>query len=82
MLTPSQLVRVLLLPAFAQSRESEVGKELAAALMRSPGAEALSLGELEQTLRGYSAEVQTITQGLREKLKDRQKQQAAGDAYA
>jgi putative heme-binding domain-containing protein len=67
----------LLLPAFARSQDGEVGKQLAEALTRSPGAEALSLGELDQTFRGYPAEVRTVIQALREKLTDRRKQQAA-----
>jgi putative heme-binding domain-containing protein len=71
------LVVRLLLPAFTRSQDGEVGKELAEALKKSPGAEALSLAEVEQALRGYPADVQARTQELRDKLKERQKQQVA-----
>jgi putative heme-binding domain-containing protein len=71
------LVVRLLLPAFARSRDAEVGKELAEALQRSPGAEALSLGELDEAIRGFPAEVRALTQKLRDKLQARQQQQAA-----
>jgi putative heme-binding domain-containing protein len=67
----------LLLPAFAQSKDAEVGKELARALQHSAGAEALSLGELDQTLRGFPAEVRALAQPLRDKLTERHKQHAA-----
>jgi putative heme-binding domain-containing protein len=67
----------LLLPPFAKSQDGEVGNQLAEALMRSPGAEALSLGELDQTFRGYPAEVRTVVQPLRGKLMGRRKKQAA-----
>jgi putative heme-binding domain-containing protein len=66
----------LLLPAFARSTDAEVGKELAGALKRSAGAEALSLAELDQALRGFPADVQALAQALRDKLRERQKQQA------
>jgi putative heme-binding domain-containing protein len=71
------LVVRLLLPAFARSKDVDVGKDLAGALKRSPGAEALSLAELDQAFRGFPAEVHALTQELRDKLKERQKQQAA-----
>jgi putative heme-binding domain-containing protein len=67
----------LLLPAFTRSQDVSAGKALAVMLARAPGAEALSPGEVDQTFRGYPAEVQRLTQGLRDKLKDRHKQQAA-----
>jgi putative heme-binding domain-containing protein len=70
------LVVRLLLPAFARSRDGEVGKELALALQRSPGAEALSLTELDQAMRGFPAEVRALTQKLRARLQARQEQQA------
>jgi putative heme-binding domain-containing protein len=66
-----------LLPAFTHSGDAEVGRELAEALQRSPGAEALSLAELEHTMRGYPAEVRALTQKLQDKLQARQQQQAA-----
>jgi putative heme-binding domain-containing protein len=67
----------LLLPAFARSRDSAAGKTLANALARTPAAEALSPGELDQAFRGYPAEVQALTRGLRDKLEERRKGQAA-----
>jgi putative heme-binding domain-containing protein len=67
----------LLLPAFTRSKDVEVGTALVQALKRSAGAEALSLTELEQTLRGYPEEVQALAAPLRDKLKARQQQQAA-----
>jgi putative heme-binding domain-containing protein len=67
----------LLLPAFARSQDGEIGKQLAAALARSPGAEALSLAELDETFRSYPPEVRTVIQRLRQKLIDRRKEQAA-----
>jgi putative heme-binding domain-containing protein len=66
----------LLLPAFARSKEAVVGKELVQALKRSAGAEALSLSELDQAIRGYPVEVQALAAELRDKLKARQQQQA------
>jgi putative heme-binding domain-containing protein len=71
------LVVRALLPAFARSGDAEVGRELAEALLHSPGAEALSLAELEQAIRGYPAEVRALVQKLRDKLQARQQQQAA-----
>jgi putative heme-binding domain-containing protein len=71
------LVVRALLPAFARSGDAGVGKELAEALLRSPGAEAVSLAELEQTMRGFPAEVRALVQKLRDKLQARQQQQAA-----
>jgi putative heme-binding domain-containing protein len=73
----SMLTLRLLLPAFARSQDDAVGKQLAEALARSPVAEALSLGELDRTFRGYPREVRTVVQPLREKLVNRRKQQAA-----
>src|SRR5262249_23176276 len=67
----------LLLPAYARSQDVDVGKDLAGALKRSPGAEALSLAELDQAFRGFPAEVQALTHGLRDKWKQREKQKAA-----
>jgi putative heme-binding domain-containing protein len=67
----------LLLPAFARSNDVKVGKKFVQALKRSVGAEALSLAELDQALRSYPEEVQALASHLRDKLKARQKQQAA-----
>jgi putative heme-binding domain-containing protein len=67
----------LLLQAFTGSRDGEVGRALAEALARAPGAEALSLRELDEALRGYPAEVRNLTRDLHEKLERRQNDQAA-----
>lgn len=67
----------LLLPAFAKSQSAEVGSEFVAALKRSPGAEALSLAELDQSLRGFPPQVQEAAGELRERLAQRHQQQAA-----
>jgi putative heme-binding domain-containing protein len=75
--TSGTLTLRLLLPALAKSKDGEIGKQLAEALTRSPAAEALSLSELDQTFRGYPAEVRATVQPLRGKLADRRKQQAA-----
>ncbi len=73
----SSLVLRLLLPAFARCQDAAVGKELATALQRSAGADALSLAEFDQATRGFPAEVRALTQELRAKLQQRQHQQAA-----
>ncbi|HEY7429013.1 MAG TPA: HEAT repeat domain-containing protein [Gemmataceae bacterium] len=70
------LVLRLLLPAFARSRDADVGKALAEALKRSPAAEALSLAELDQAFGNYSEEVRDLMRNLREKLKARHEGQA------
>jgi putative heme-binding domain-containing protein len=67
----------LLLPTYARSNDVKVGKELVQALKRSAGAEALSLTELDQALRSYPDEVQALASEVRDKLKARQRQQAA-----
>ena len=77
LISSGTLTMRLLLPAFAKSKDGEIGKQLAEALARSPAAEALSLSELDQTFRGYPGAVRTGIQSLREKLIDRRKQQAA-----
>ncbi len=71
------MVLRLLLPAFARSKDAEIGTILVNALKRSAGAEALSLTEFDQAIRGYPDEVQVFASGLRDKLQARQQQQAA-----
>lgn len=70
------LVLRLLLPAFARSGDADVGKALADGLKRSPGAEALSLAELDQAFRAYPEEVRDRMRDLRDKLKARHEGQA------
>ena len=48
----------LLLPAFSKSQSDEVGARLAISLKLSPGAEALSLAELDKALQGFTPEPQ------------------------
>jgi putative heme-binding domain-containing protein len=67
----------LLAPAYAKSHDDEVGKAFVSALRRSPGAEALSLAELDRLLKGYSSQVQKLAATLRAKLAARQEKQAA-----
>ncbi|MCI0464120.1 MAG: HEAT repeat domain-containing protein, partial [Gemmataceae bacterium] len=67
----------LLVPAFAKSRDAEVGLALVNALKRSAGAEALTPDDFDMLLKGYPAEVQTAAAPLREKLAIRQNEQAA-----
>ncbi len=71
------LVLRLILPVFAKGRDPSVGKELAESLSESPGAEALNVALLDQTLAGYPPEVRERAVRLREKLVERQKGQAA-----
>lgn len=67
----------LLVPAFAKSKDTEVGLALVHSLKRSPGFESLAAEDLERWLKGYPAEVQQEAQPLRDKLAARQKEQAA-----
>ena len=57
-----------LLSAFSSSRDDAVGRELAAALSKSPGAGSLTLTQLETLLAPYSAEARGPAQGLIERL--------------
>jgi len=67
----------LLLPAFAKSNNEHVGTMLVKTWSRLPAAEALTVAELEQTLKGYPASIRTQAEPLRQKLVARQKGQAA-----
>jgi putative heme-binding domain-containing protein len=71
------LVLGILLPAFGKGRDTNLGLALVDALSESPGAEALSVSQLDQALAGYPPEVRTRAGRLREKLVERQKGQAA-----
>jgi putative heme-binding domain-containing protein len=73
----STLVLRLLLPVFSRARNPAVGKALIQGLKEAPGAEALTLAELDAVLAGYPETVRHQARGLREKLAERQKGQAA-----
>ncbi len=70
------MVLRLLLPVFSKSKEARVGTALAEALQHSTAAEALSVAELDQTLKDYPASVRTLAEPLRKKLVARQQGQA------
>ncbi|HWB09234.1 MAG TPA: PVC-type heme-binding CxxCH protein [Pirellulales bacterium] len=67
----------LLLPAFGASREPAVGDALAASLARSQGADALSLAELDQALKGFPPATRARAAALRQRLRERHSGQAA-----
>lgn len=67
----------LLLPVFARTKDAIVGTALVEGLRSAPGAEALTVAELDAALKDYPAEVRQKAQELREKLATRQKGQAA-----
>lgn len=71
------MVLRLLLPVFSKGRGADLGKALAGMLIESPGAEALNVTEIDQALAGYPTEVRARAAGLRAKLVERQKGQAA-----
>ncbi len=71
------LVVPLLLPAFAKKNDSEVGRALARALVRSPGAAALTAADLDRVLKTYGPEVRALARPLHERLAARHKEQAA-----
>ncbi|MFN0020897.1 MAG: PVC-type heme-binding CxxCH protein, partial [Pirellulaceae bacterium] len=64
-----------LLAAFSSTTEETVGKELAAALAKSPGAGSLTLSQLESLLKPFSAEARKPAQPLLEKLAAATKEQ-------
>jgi putative membrane-bound dehydrogenase-like protein len=71
------MVVPLAAPAFARSRDAAVGEALVAALVRSPGADALAGDDLDRLLRGYPDEVRRAARPLFDRLEARQKEQAA-----
>lgn len=75
--TWSTMVLRLLMPVFGKSNDDRVGAALVETLHQSPAAAALSVAELDQTLKRYSAAVRSQAEPLREKLLVRQKGQAA-----
>jgi putative heme-binding domain-containing protein len=66
----------LLLPAFARSADARAGEALAEALKAAPAAEALGIGELDRSFKGFPPEVRALVRPLREKLAARHGQQA------
>jgi putative membrane-bound dehydrogenase-like protein len=64
-----------LLAAFSSTTEDTVGKELAAALAKSPGAGSLTLSQLESLLKPFSAVARKPAQPLLEKLAAATKEQ-------
>jgi putative heme-binding domain-containing protein len=66
-----------LLAAFNGITDDSVGKELAAALAKSPGAGSLSLTQIESLLKPFSEQARTPIQPLLEKLVSAAKEQRA-----
>ena len=66
------LTAPLVTPAFAQSRDSQVGHKFVAALNKSLGASAITADELRGLLKRYPPEVHSAAAGLLKKLEARQ----------
>jgi putative heme-binding domain-containing protein len=77
MKTVNNIVLRALLQAFARKREPGIGRTLVDALQGSPAAEALSVAELDRALGPFGEDVRKRARGLRDKLAERQKGQAA-----
>lgn len=75
--TVSTMVLRMLLPIFSKTKDARIGAALVESLERSKAAEALTVAELDQTLKEYPAAVRTKAEPLRSKLVARQKGQAA-----
>lgn len=65
----------LLLPAFSETGDAEVGLALFKSLLKSPGSEALSPDELHALIKRFPAEVQALAQPLVAKLAEREREQ-------
>jgi putative heme-binding domain-containing protein len=65
----------LLLPAYSETGDAEVGLALFKSLLKSPGAEALSPDEVHALMKRFPVEVQTIAQPLVAKLAEREREQ-------
>ncbi|HEY2252186.1 MAG TPA: HEAT repeat domain-containing protein, partial [Planctomycetaceae bacterium] len=65
----------LLLPAYSETGDAEVGRALFKSLLHSPGAEALSPDELHALMKRFPAEVQALAQPLVTKLAEREREQ-------
>ncbi|MBM4068265.1 MAG: c-type cytochrome [Planctomycetes bacterium] len=73
----STLVLRQLLPAFARSKDVAAGKALVAALDKTPTAEALTVDELDKTLKPHAPEVHEQARAFRDRLAARQQKQTA-----
>lgn len=58
----------LLLPVFARTSDPAVGTALIGALEQNPSSDVLSVSEVDQTLRSYSAETRDRAKALRSRL--------------
>ena len=65
----------LLLPAYSETGDAEVGLALFKSLLKSPGAEALSPDEVHALMKRFPVDVQTIAQPLVAKLAEREREQ-------
>lgn len=65
----------LLVPAYSETGDGEVGRALFQALLKSPGAEALSPDELHSLLKRFAPEIQALAQPLLARLADREREQ-------
>jgi putative membrane-bound dehydrogenase-like protein len=65
----------LLLPAFSESSDTEVGGTLFRALLKSPGAAALSPDEVHALMKQYSGQVQEIARPLVARLAEQERTQ-------
>jgi putative heme-binding domain-containing protein len=67
----------LVLPAFGRVNDAATGLALVRALKGSPGAEALTVQDLDRILKDYPEEVRSAARPLRARLTARQEKQAA-----
>jgi putative heme-binding domain-containing protein len=67
----------VLMPAYARSRDGDVGLILVRALQKSPGTDSMAVEDLDRLLRNYPEDVQKFAQSLHDKLAAKQKEQAA-----
>lgn len=65
----------LLVPAYSEAADGEVGLALFRALLKSPGAEALSPDEVHTLMKRFPPEVHEVAQPLVAKLADREREQ-------
>jgi putative membrane-bound dehydrogenase-like protein len=65
----------LLVPAFSESSNAAVGDALFAALLKSPGAGALSPDEVHTSMKRFPAEVQEVARPLVARLAEREREQ-------
>jgi putative heme-binding domain-containing protein len=65
----------LLVPAFSEASDAAVGNALFAALLKSPGADALSPDEVHMLLNRFPPDVRETAQPLLARLSDREREQ-------